>query len=170
MQWYTNYLYYRIYVWYIAQYSAEGATSCTDCPVGHSCPTPDATPIQCDPGQYSAAGGRLDLNVRIIWTSLLMIFRDRFISEDFLIFKTIQFDFTKACVNLVHFLLGKKYILVTCIMQYSKTHIKGSWLQWSMHITGRYKEVMFPHPSNIKKVSYKEILTLQNPRIFVIYR
>lgn len=46
----------------IAQYSGEGATSCKDCPVGESCPTPDATPVQCDPGKYSAAGGRLDLN------------------------------------------------------------------------------------------------------------
>lgn len=45
------------FYYYSAQYSAEGATSCIDCPVGHACPSPDATPVQCDPGQYSAAGG-----------------------------------------------------------------------------------------------------------------
>lgn len=42
---------------FTAQYSAEGATSCTDCPVGQSCASPDATPVPCDPGQYSAAAG-----------------------------------------------------------------------------------------------------------------
>lgn len=47
--------------------------------------------------------------IRIIWFSLLVIFRVRVIYEDFLIFKTIHFDFTKVCVNLVHILLGKIY-------------------------------------------------------------